>query len=200
VREAAHALESLGHSVVESHPAALDRVAEQSEAFMAVVTSWSAAALDEWQAKVGADIGPDDIEFGTRALAEAGRALPAPRYIAALKWIARFTREVAAWWTDGFDLLLTPTLAVPPPEIGALGGTPDNPLAIDRVLSIIPYTPSFNLTGQPALSLPLHWTPEGLPVGVQLVAAYGREDLLLRVAGQLERARPWRDRRPPIHA
>jgi amidase len=68
------------------------------------------------------------------------------------------------------------------------------------VVSFIPYTAQFNMTGQPAISLPLHWTPGGLPVGVQLVAPYGREDLLIRVAGQLERAAPWSDRHPQVHA
>ena len=70
----------------------------------------------------------------------------------------------------------------------------------ERVVGFIPYTAQFNMTGQPAISLPLHWTPAGLPVGVQLVAAFGREDLLIRVASQLERAAPWRDRHPPVHA
>jgi Asp-tRNA(Asn)/Glu-tRNA(Gln) amidotransferase A subunit family amidase len=70
----------------------------------------------------------------------------------------------------------------------------------ERIISFIPYTAQFNVTGQPAISLPLHWTPAGLPVGVQLAAAYGREDLLIRVASQLEQAAPWSDRYPPIHA
>jgi amidase len=68
-----------------------------------------------------------------------------------------------------------------------------------RIVSFIPYTAQFNMTGQPAISLPLHWTPAGLPVGVQLVAAYGREDILIQVASQLEQAAPWSDRHPPIH-
>jgi amidase len=66
--------------------------------------------------------------------------------------------------------------------------------------SFIPYTAQFNMTGQPAVTLPLHRTPAGLPVGVQLVAAYGREDILIRVASQLEQAAPWSDRHPPVHA
>jgi amidase len=69
-----------------------------------------------------------------------------------------------------------------------------------RIVSFIPYTAQFNMTGQPAVRLPLHWTPGGLPVGVQRVAAYGREDLLVRVASQLEHAAPWADRHPQVHA
>ena len=70
----------------------------------------------------------------------------------------------------------------------------------ERNISFIRYTAPFNMTGQPAITLPLHWTPADLPVGVQLAAAYGREDLLIRVASQLEQAAPWNDRHPRIHA
>ena len=69
-----------------------------------------------------------------------------------------------------------------------------------RAIPFASFTSKFNTTGQPAISLPLHQTPDGLPVGIQLVAAYGREDVLLRVSGQLEQARPWADRTPPVHA
>ena len=101
------------------------------------------------------------------------------------------------WWED-HDLLLTPTLGAPPPELGwftAAGPQQEG----ERIISFIPYTAQFNMTGQPAISLPLHSTPEGLPVGVQLVAGYGREDLLIRVASQLEEAAPWIGRHPPVH-
>ena len=114
-------------------------------------------------------------------------------------WLGDATRRVAEWWADGFDLLLTPTLAEPPVPLGTFASPPDNPLfGLMRAGAFTPFTPPFNVTGQPAVSLPLHITAEGLPVGVQLVAAYGREDVLIRVAAQLEEATPWADRRPPV--
>jgi len=108
---------------------------------------------------------------------------------------------MAAWWQGGFDLLLTPTTAEPPPRIGEFHQPSDQPLrAFLRAAPFGAFTFPINLTGQPAISLPVHATAEGLPVGAMLVAATGREDLLLRVAAQLEEALPWRDRRAPIHA
>jgi amidase len=98
-----------------------------------------------------------------------------------------------ALWHGGFDLLITPTMQQPPPRIGAVA--PDQ---LGAVFGL--FTMPFSITGQPAVSLPLHWSPEGLPIGVQLVADYGREDLLIRVASQLEAARPWAARRPPLYA
>jgi amidase len=101
------------------------------------------------------------------------------------------------WFADGWDLLLTPTLSQPPMRLGEVGGPDTN--AFDALAKAGPYaafTSSFNVTGQPAISLPLHWNDAGLPIGVQLVAAYGREDVLFRVAGQLEQAAPWADRHP----
>ena len=103
------------------------------------------------------------------------------------------------WWHDGWDLLLTPTLGEPPVVLGTFANDPKTPLApMARAAQYVPFTPAFNASGQPAISLPLHWTPDGLPVGVQLVAAYGREDVLLRVAAQLETAQPWAHRHPPV--
>jgi amidase len=98
-------------------------------------------------------------------------------------------------------MLLTPTAAEPPPVLGQFTATPENPLAPGRRSeALAAFTPAFNVTGQPAISLPLYWNASNLPIGVQLVAAYGREDLLIRLASQLEQARPWAERRPPVHA
>lgn len=119
-------------------------------------------------------------------------------YIEARAWIGAWVRRMADWWTS-YDLLLTPTLGAPPPRLGWF--TEAGPQAEgSRITSFIPYTAQFNMTGQPAVSLPLHWSAAGLPVGVQLVAAYGREDLLVRVAAQLEQAAPWAHRRPSVAA
>ena len=149
--------------------------------------------------RIGREIRQQDVEPLTWASAELGRSVAASAYVGALATMHDWTRRVASWWEEGFDLLLTPTLAEPPPLLGELAGTNPPVEAWRRNGEVVPFTPLFNVTGQPAISLPLHWSAEGLPVGVQLVAAYGREDLLIRVAAQLEQAQPWADRLPPIH-
>ena len=105
------------------------------------------------------------------------------------------------WWSAGFDLLLTPTVWEPPATLESMMPVEDKWLELKaKIDRQVFFTSPFNLTGQPAISLPLHWTPEGLPVGIQLVGAIGREDLLIRVASQLEEAQPWINRRPLVHA
>ena len=108
-----------------------------------------------------------------------------------------FRREVQQWWTEGWDLLLTPTLGEPPPLLSEFAPVDGDPSAqMRRAGRFCPFTPAFNMSGQPAISLPLHWNADGLPIGVQLVAAYGREDVLIRVASQLEQSNPWKDKHP----
>jgi amidase len=197
VRRAARALEGLGHRVEESHPAALEGT-EAVGAFVRVVACNVARALEVAGGRVGREVGPNDVEPLTWAVAEHGRTTSVAQYLAALEFVHRLGRRMAGWWEQGFDLLLTPTTAAPPPRLGELGSTPEEPLrGFLRSAPFGAFTSPFNQTGQPALSLPLHRTASGLPVGAQLVAAYGREDLLLAVAGQLERALPWRELRPP---
>jgi amidase len=201
VSEAARLLESLGHHIEESYPQALDAAKERARQMLTLIASSVAASLAHWSRKVGKPIGPDDVELHNWTFAEIGRSRTAVRYIETIEWLQADTRWIAQWWEDGFDLLLTPTIAEPPPLLGQFVATPDNPLAAARrAEQIIPFTPAFNVTGQPAISLPLYWNADGLPVGVHLVAAYGREDLLIRVAAQLEQARPWADRLPPVYA
>jgi len=195
------ALEGLGHTVEHDHPAPLDDFFGLMANFSNVVTSWVASSLDEWSEATGKTIEEGMVEPATWGLAEMGRALPAPEYVKTAKWIGAYTRRMAAWWEGGFDVLVTPTVAVPPPEIGYLRPAPEQGVdTTDRIFKMIPYTVPFNMTGQPAVSLPLHWNDAGLPIGVQLIAAYGREDVLIRVASQLEQVQPWSHRRPSVHA
>jgi amidase len=200
VEKAARLLEGLGHHVEESHPAALEEE-QVGDHFASVVLAHAARTCEETGELLSRSVGAGDFEAYTWALMEQGRELGAARYIAAAEWLQAWSRRMAAWWTGGFDLLLTPTLAEPPPRLGTLSSASGSPQdVLDRVLALIPFTPLFNVTGQPAVSLPLHWSEDGLPVGVQLVAAYGREDLLIGVASRLEEAAPWSERRPPTCA
>jgi amidase len=197
VAGAGRLLESLGHHVEEGHPTALEDPDFLSH-FVTIVASATAAEVAMWEREVGRPAEIDDVEGDNLAFRAIGDSFSAPIYVDAVGWLHRWARRAQQWWAqDGFDLLLTPTLAVPPPLLGYLS---DPELGGQRVQEVLQYTAQFNVTGQPAVSLPLHWSTDGLPVGVQLVAAYGREDLLLRVAAQLEQAQPWADRTPAVHA
>jgi len=188
---AARHLEALGHVVEVTHPAALDEPARMAT-FLGLWASYASFAVDSWGRELGRELGPGDTEPLTWALVEIGRTVTAPKLLEALCDMERWSRRVQQWWADGWDLLLTPTLGEPPLRIGELDPPADNPLGgYQRAASFVPFTPPFNQTGQPAISLPLHRNAEGLPIGVQLVAAYGREDLLLQVAAQLEQTVGW---------
>jgi amidase len=106
---------------------------------------------------------------------------------------------VVAWWAD-HDLLLTPTLTAPPPRLGEITAdlSPEDAVGLRRKFGWL--TPPWNITGQPAISLPVHWSPEGLPIGVQLVAGPGQERRLVEVAAQLEAHFDWGALRAPNHA
>ena len=121
--------------------------------------------------------------------------------IADLEWLGGWRRRVVQWWSAGFDLLLTPTAWEPPATLESMMAMEGKFAELfTKVERHGFFTRPFNLSGQPAISLPLHWTPEGLPIGVQLVGAFGREDLLIRIASQIEQAQPWVSRRPAVHA
>ncbi|MHB8505043.1 MAG: amidase [Acidimicrobiales bacterium] len=194
-RAAATALDELGHHVADAHPAALDDDVEYADRFITIVATNVARDLADWEATLGRPIGEADIEPANVFLRAVGVAVSASDYLAAVDWLYAFSRRVASWWAEGWDLLLTPVLNGPPPPLGWLSD-PDE--GFGRLQALLAYTSQWNMTGQPAISLPLHWTADGLPVGVQLVAGAGREDLLVEVAAQLEAARPWSSRRPPV--
>jgi len=197
---AATLLEAAGHVVEESHPDALDDVGALAN-FVGIIAANIARVLDATGEKLGRTLVPGDVEPLTWAIAERGRDIPATQLLASLEYVHGYGRRLAAWWSGGFDLLLTPSTAAPPPELGHLSSTAEEPFrGFMRAAPFGAYTSAFNLSGQPAISLPLHWTADGLPVGAQLVAATGREDLLLQVAAQLEAAAPWKDKRPKVHA
>ncbi|HET6214965.1 MAG TPA: amidase family protein, partial [Micromonosporaceae bacterium] len=197
VAHAARLLDSLGHRVEESAPAAMQEE-EFAGHFGTIIAADTEAVFQAFELMLGRRIEDDEIEPRNANHRRTGRALSVVSYLQSRAWIGVWARRMASWWEE-YDLLLTPTLGAPPPELGwfTAQGTEHE---ARRIVSFIPYTAQFNMTGQPAVSLPLHWTPDGLPVGVQLVAGYGREDLLIQVASQLEQAAPWADRRPRVHA
>lgn len=198
VDRAAALLADLGHIVEEAHPEALDDPGAILN-FILVVGANVARTLDALGERLGRPIGEADVEPLTWAVAEHARRISAVEFLKALGAVHEFGRRLAAWWADGFDLLLTPTTALPAPLIGEVSSTPEEPLrAYLRSAPFGAFTSAFNLSGQPAISLPLHRTATGLPVGAQLAAAFGREDLLLAVAAALEEAAPWAGLRPPV--
>ncbi len=156
--------------------------------------------LDRFAALVGEPIGPDDVEPFNWLMAEQGRAMSAAEYVKQSEEAWTWARALSAHWGREFDVLLTPTAGAPPPRIGELGPRTPLPELFSRLGAYTIFTMPFDVTGQPAISLPLDWNAEGLPIGIQLTAAYGREDLLIRLSSQLETARPWAGRRPSVHA
>lgn len=199
VHHAARLLEGLGHHVEPAYPAALADNSMTAR-FMAQWAANAALGIAVIGQALGRPATADDVEPVNWAQAEFARAMSAVDLADSLAASSAFRRAVQAWWADGWDLLLTPTTGEPPPRIGEHLARPEDALAgLRRAAEHVLFTTQFNLSGQPAISLPLHWTPDGLPIGVQLVAAYAREDVLIGVAAQLERAEPWHDRRPPAY-
>lgn len=217
VADAVALLESLGHTV-EPVDLPVDGPAF-SRAFLTVVACEIAADMRDVEELLGRGPRAGELEAPTRALTLLGRAIPGDAFASALRTLERTGRALGPLF-EAWDVVLTPTLATPPPLHGALG-----PTAMERSLlrilgmfgsgrlvrwaglldqaaadafDFIPWTPLFNATGQPAISLPLFWNEAGLPIGVHLVGRYADEGRLIGLAGQLERARPWFDRLPAL--
>jgi amidase len=182
--DAARLLVELGHDVEEATPEWHDE--RLLELFARV-----------WQ--VSPALFARDLELLeplNRALAEEAAQTSSVAYVQATAALRELARKIVAFWDD-YDLVLTPTLAQPPVPIGSiLVGEPWEQFHNGALFT--PFTPVANVTGQPAVSLPLFWSEDGLPIGVHLIGRPADEATLLRISAQLEAARPWRDRRPPV--
>ena len=201
VRETATLLEQLGHRVEESHPTAMEDE-RFTDAFTTVVAAHVAHDLDRWGRELGRELTDADVEERNWMFAAIGRAIGSAQYLDAIYWQQEWSRRMATWWSNpfdpnAFDILCCPVINGTPPPIGWLS---DPIEGLTRVTSIMQYTAQFNVTGQPAISLPLWWSEDGLPMGIQFVAPFGRDDLLIRLASELEAAQPWAARLPRVHA
>lgn len=198
VREAAALLEDLGHHVEEAVPTYDTALAGRS--YRIVIGANVQAAIREHAERIGRDPRPGELENVLEVRGAEARQLTAIDLARAVWGMHRTGRSVGAFLTE-HDVLLTPTLAAPPLPLGTLDmSTRDVDAYLDAVYRWIPFTSIANICGIPAMSVPFGRTAAGLPLGVQFISGFGRDDLLLRLAAQLERARPWDDERPPVHA
>jgi amidase len=219
LRSTADLLRQLGHEAIEAAPTVDGESC--AIAYLTIIAAEIRADV-ETAARAGArKVKSSDFEAATYAVALLGRALRASDYANASRLLQATSREVGRFFQE-YDVLLTPTLSQPPIAIGELRPTGTElatlkaigrlnlgwllgalgvikPLAA-KTFDFMPYTPLFNVTGQPAMSVPLYWNGAGLPIGMQFVGRFGDESTLFRLAGQLERAQPWFDRRPAAFA
>jgi amidase len=196
VDEAAKLCSELGHEVTEERPPV------DGETFVkAFLTVWSvgcARGMEGNAMVTGRKPAQEEFEDLTWALAEQGRGVSAATYLLTVTFLQGVARRVAHFFTK-YDIWLTPVLAEPPLPLGSFDARPGDPLyGLRRAIAFVPYTPICNVTGQPAMSVPLYWTEDGLPVGTHFIGRFGDEATLFRLASQLEAARPWAARRPKV--
>jgi amidase len=198
VESAAKLCQELGHEVVEAPPRYNLEAAEH--ALSVIWSSATAGWVDGLSGMMGRKPGPEVLEASIWATVEHGRGVKAVELQRAFAIMNHISRELGRFFT-GYDVLITPTLPVAPYRLGVLNANAPTTVHewVKRAFSYCAFTAPFNLTGQPAMSVPLHWSAQGLPVGVQFAGRFGDEATLFRLAGQLERARPWARRTPPIH-
>ena len=198
VREAAALCADLGHEVTEaSLPVDAEGI---TQAFVTAVSSSMASAVDGYARLTGQKPAPEYFEPVTWAMYEMGRQHRAPAYLLAVEELRRIARDIGRFFLN-CDVWLTPVLTEPPVPLGSFDSTPENPLqGLLRMSSLMPFTPVCNFTGQPGMSVPLFWNAVGLPIGIHFVARFGDEATLFRLAAQLEAARPWAKRIPPVSA
>jgi amidase len=196
VEDAAALCTDLGHEVIEVTLGVPGELLTQ-----AFVTVWGALAgwsIDGMAVTTGRTPSQDQLEPLTWALYETAHQQSSSAYLLAVTTLQMLSRHIARGFID-YDVLLTPTLCEPPPPLGTFHDPPDNPWqALLRAAQFMPFTPLCNFTGLPGMSMPLFWNSEGIPIGTHFVGRFGDEATLFRLAAQLEAARPWADRRPPV--
>ncbi|HXN82929.1 MAG TPA: amidase [Myxococcales bacterium] len=196
VAAAAKLCAELGHRADEARPEWDEKA--RAAASRVIIGAHVRAQLDEREEQLGRAATADDLERRAWSTAEYGRAKTAADYALAIRATHRVGRALGRFFEE-WDVLLTPTMCRPPHRLGVLSlMNPDGNAFSEALLGTVAFTSPFNGSGHPAMSVPLHTSKDGLPVGVQFVGRYGAETTLFRLAGQLERARPWADRRPPL--
>jgi amidase len=196
VRQAAELCAELGHQVEEASPAVDGAL--MMRGFWILTTAGFAWTVDDWARRIGRKPTPDQFEPATWAVYERGSRRSASEYLLALQDAQRIARDVAEFFVK-HDVWLTPTLAEPPVPLGTFDCPPDDLMYTQRRAGTFsPITSVCNITGQPAMSVPLFWNEQGLPIGVHFAGRFGDEATLFRLAAQLEEARPWANRRPPV--
>jgi amidase len=196
--EVASALEALGHDVQEAAPDWFDE--NYVPNFIKLWAVACSAQVEELGALLGG-VNPELLEPLSRELWEGGKGVSGPDLIVAVDYMRALARKIVAFWSD-HDVFITPTLAQPPIEIGALQPGPGEPATnmLRNAGDFVPFTPAFNITGQPAISLPLYQSQDGLPIGTHFIGPPAGEELLISLAGQLEADHPWAGRRPELAA
>ncbi len=195
---AARLCEELGHEVVEASPAIDGK--RLLKTFGAVLTAYLCWNIDDWALRIGRTPSVEDFEPVTWRMYQNGLRQSAGDYLLAVEQMQQISRDFAGFFSNR-EIWLTPTLARPPVPVGYFEYAPnERDRFFARLAEYTGFTLIANATGQPAISLPLHWNGDDLPIGVQLTGRYGDEATLIRLAAQLERARPWADRRPPLRS
>jgi len=194
--DAAALCNDLGHELVEKGPTIDGKVL--GRAFNVVWAANCASTIDAITNIIGKKPASEDYEPLTWALYEQGKRFTSGDYLTAVQTLQKISRDVAQFFVD-YDIFMTPTLGEPPVELGTFDAPVDDPLrGWRRSAKFVPFTPLCNATGQPAMSVPLSWNEEELPIGIHFIGRFGDEATLFRLASQLEEARPWQQRRPPI--
>jgi amidase len=198
VRGAVELCTNLGHEVEEATPAQGPGESELASAFISVYAAGLASTIESIRQLTGVQPTLDNLEGLTMNFYEIGRQITGAQYLMAVMTLQRLSRQFAAFF-ETYDILIAPALGCPPLKVGTIDfQSPSASMLDPRIGMYAHVNPIFNITGQPAISLPLHWTADGLPLGVLFGGRYGDEATLLRLAGQIEQARPWKDRHPPI--